>query len=403
MKIAYLTSEYPKVSHTFIRREILALEELGFDILRFSIRPSRQPLVDEQDIRELSHTTVVLQAGLLTLALHSLQAILRTPARFLRAGLYAARMALKGGVKAPHHAAYLVEACYLSHVLRAQQVEHVHVHFGANAAAAALLCHLLSDIPYSMTIHGPYDFDHASTLSLDVKVRHAAFVGVVSLYGRAQLMRWCGVEDWEKLHLIRCGLDQTFIQPTVQPLPAEPVLVNIARLHTNKGQLILLAAMSLLKHRGVDARLNIVGDGPVYPQLEQKIAELGLSEQVTLLGSLSGEGVREALLKATALVVPSLAENLPVVIMEAFAMGRPVVATQIAGIPELVKDGHNGLLIHPGSATELADAIQKMVSLPIDAREAMGKHGCDLVATHHNIATEAHKLARLMRDTRRDN
>jgi len=399
MKIAYLISEYPKISHAYIRREIRALEKLGFDIQRFSIRPSRHTLVDEADIRELAITTCILQAGFLSLVLHLIRSMILMPIGFLRASRYAAQLAVRAGPKAPHHIAYLVEACYLSRMLRLRGIDHIHVHFGSNSAAVALLCHHLSNISYSVTVHGPYDFDYAATLSLDLKAKYATFVGVVSYYGQAQMMRWCHMEDWEKLHLIRCGVDEAFSDSDLQPLPTQPVLLNIGRLHMNKGQLILLSATNLLRQRGIYAKMNIVGDGPLHAQLEKRIIELDLSEQVSLVGSLSEEEVREALVNATALISASLAENLPVVIVEAFAMGRPVVATHIAGIPELVKDANNGILVQPGSAAKLADGIEEMLSLPIEVRAAMGKRGRDLVVTQHNILLEADKLARLFRKT----
>jgi colanic acid/amylovoran biosynthesis glycosyltransferase len=225
------------------------------------------------------------------------------------------------------HVAYFFEACHLARLLKQHQITHVHAHFGTNPAAVALITKRLAGITYSFTVHGPEEFDRPLSLKLTRKIEAAEFVVAISSFGRSQLMRWCPHPQWSKLQVIRCGLDSSFWSTQVEPGVSElPTLLCVGRLCEQKGQLLLIDAVAQLKQQGMDVQLVLAGDGELRAEMEAKIAALGLSEVIEITGWLSGDQVKERLLQCRALVLPSFAEGLPVVIMEAFALQRPVVS-----------------------------------------------------------------------------
>lgn len=391
-RLAYLVNQYPSPSHTFIRREIQALESQGLPVLRFTIRRAAR-LVDAEDLAERERTHCVLEAGLAALLGAGLRDLCTRPGRFLRAAVTAWRLARQSPRGLLAHAAYLLEACLLRGWLSRQGVEHVHAHFGTNSAAVALLCARLGGPGYSMTVHGPDEFDRPAALSLGEKVRHARFAVAISTFGRSQLCRWSRTEDWSRIHVVRCGVDRGFLGAPPSDVPASPKLCWVGRLAAAKGLPVLLEAAGMLAARGIAFELAIVGEGPLRPELEARIAAAGLGTRVRLLGWQAGDATREQIDRSRALVMSSFAEGLPVVLMEAFARGRPVVATRIAGIPELVRDGESGWLVTAGSAEELAAVLERVLGTDPARLTAMGARGRALVEEMHDVRREAAKLA----------
>jgi len=395
MNIAYLTPVYPMPSSTFIRREIAALEAQGLVIRRFAMRRFEGRLVDEADLAESCRTVALVEAGALSLAKDLVFGVLASPRRWTASLFAAVRMGLRSELGVIRHLIYLAEACALRRHLVSCDARHLHAHFGSNAAEIALLCRLLGGPPYSITIHGPEDFDAPRSLSLRQKVHHAAFVVAVSHYTRSQLYRWCALEDWHKIHVIHCGLDQGFFPTAVVPIPERPRLVNVGRLSEQKGQLLLIEAAARLRDRGVEFELVIVGDGPMRGEIEQFIKQFSLENQVRITGYLSNQDVRKELRAARALVLPSFAEGLPVVVMESLAQGRPVISTYIAGIPELIEPGVNGWLVPAGAVEPLVVAMAEVLAASSAELERMGRAGAARVVECHNIGVEAKKLANL--------
>lgn len=260
-----------------------------------------------------------------------------------------------------------------------------------------MLCHLLGGPPYSFTVHGPTEFDRPLMLSLSEKIERATFVVAVSSFGKSQLCRWCSYHHWRKIHVVHCGVDAGFLQADTMPMSPVPTLVCVGRLVEQKGQLVLLEAASRLVESGKEFRLLLVGDGELRPQLEQLIDDLQLTAYVTITGWASNEEVRQFMLLSRALVLPSFAEGLPVVLMESLALQRPVISTYIAGIPELVEPGTSGWLIPSGSVTALAEAMAEALSLPRKELEIMGCAGAKRVAQQFNSRTEAKQLSSLFR------
>ena len=391
MRIAYLVNKYPAVSHSFIRREIAAIEEAGGFVVRFSIRPAPPGLPDAQDRAELDVTRVVLAKGIAPLALDMVRVATANPAGFVRAARLAGRSVLDDPKRGWKHLAYLAEACWLAR--RLDGAQHLHAHFGTNPAAVARLVHHLTGLPYSFTVHGPDEFDSPRALDLPGKIADAHSVVAISSYGRSQLMRWSDPRHWHKLAVVRCGVDQLF---TAEPPIADrsaPVLCAVARLSAQKGLPLLLDAAARVKARGRRFRLILVGDGEMRAEVETIIASRDLADTVSITGFVDAARVREILLTSRAMVLPSFAEGLPVVIMEALALRTPVIASAIAGTPELV-DATCGWLIPAGSVDALVDAMEHALAATPDALQAMGEVGRQRVLEQHDSVRNGAQLAR---------
>ncbi len=395
LKIAYLVNQYPKVSHSFIRREILGLEACGLEVVRFSIRSCSTELVDAADQAELKKTQVVLEAGVIVLLSGLLQAFLTRPVRLLSTIKLAIKLGWHSERGTLRHLVYLVEACLLLRWFREAEVSHVHAHFGTNSTTVALLCRVLGGPPYSFTVHGPEEFDKVTAIALPQKVERAAFVVAISNFGKSQLYRWCPVAQWSKVHIVHCGVDSAFFTSPPASIPSDPNLVCVGRLCAEKGQLLLLEAVGQLMQQGLAFKLVLVGDGPLRGELEATIARLGLHDYVEITGWADSAQVRQAILNARVLVLPSFAEGLPVVIMEALALGRPVISTYVAGIPELVEPGVCGWLVPPGSVEALMTAIQSAMEASPATLEQWGSAGAKRVAEQHHVAIEVGKLKTL--------
>jgi colanic acid/amylovoran biosynthesis glycosyltransferase len=397
MQVAYLLNQYPHPSCTFIRREIVALEQLGHTVWRLAIRRWPTPLVDPLDRDEQPKTRYVLDVGAVGLLLALLVTALTRPGAFIRALKMAYRLSRKADRGLPYHLAYLAEACVLRRWFAGSGAQHVHAHFGTNAAAVALLAHLLGGPGYSFTSHGSGESDQPHALHLSDKIAHARFVVAVSEHGKSQLYRWCPFEQWPKVHLVRCGVDAMFLKSA--PTPAQPRLICVGRLVEQKGHGILIAAAAQLARRGVEFELVVVGDGPMRGAIEGLISRHSLHDRVKLLGWQSNEAVRRELLASRALVLPSFAEGLPVVIMESMALGRPVISTYVAGIPELVVPDETGWLVPAGNSAALADAMRHALALDPEALGALGRACAARVAILHDVIANTAALAKLFEAT----
>ena len=395
LEIAYLVNQYPSVSHSFIRREIHALERIGVNVRRASIRGWDSQLADLQDEHERATTRFLLREGLARLLSPVLRTALTSPKRFAQTLLLALRSARASDKSLAHHLVYLAEACLLLKWLREWQVQHVHAHFGTNSAQVAMLAHSLGGPSFSFTAHGPEEFDKPEALMLGEKVRRAAFVVAISSFGRSQIFRWVNHGQWQKVHVVHCGIEDAFHAGESTPPPTSPRLVCIGRLCEQKGQLLLMEAAHLLKQRGIFFALDLAGDGEMRADVEAAIERYGLQREVHITGWISGSQVRDELLAARALVLPSFAEGLPVVIMEAMSLRRPVLSTFVAGIPELVQPGKSGWLFPAGDVHALADAMQECLQTSDDALARMGEAARKRVLARHDVDTEAAKLVAL--------
>ena len=265
---------------------------------------------------------------------------------------------------------------------------------GTNSAEVAMLVHELGCPTWSFTVHGPEEFDKPHFIGLPEKIRRANFVVAVSSYGRSQIYRLVSHDIWPKIHVVRCGLDKRFLEalPSRSERLNPPRFACVGRLCEQKGQLLLLQAASRLKSKGVNFELMLVGDGEMRGELENIISNENLGDRVRITGWLDNQRVREVILASTALVLPSFAEGLPIVIMEAMALERPVISTYIAGIPELVTNDENGWLVPAGDLERLVDAMETCANASDTVLDTFGHTSRQRVVQAHDIDTEAQKL-----------
>ncbi len=400
MRVAYFTNQYPAVSHTFIRREITALEALGVSVLRYALR-SGDNLVDPEDLAEKSKTRFVLLTGFGELFRCCLATLLSQPLATGRAIREAVEMGQRSDRSILRHLAYVLEAAVLAKWCRQDAVDHIHSHFGTNSAAIAMLATRLSGVPYSFTSHGPDEFEKAQWLSLDKKLEHATFAVAVSSYGRSQLMRWSAPKQWPKIAIVHCGIDKSYLETTPTRPPDTRRFVCVARLSAEKGQLLMIAAARRLRDAGIHCEVVLAGDGQMRPILEDAIRRAGLQNEITITGWATGQRVREEIATARAMVLPTFAENLPVVIMEAMALGRPVISTYVAGIPELLQPGITGWIVPAGDEIALAEAMREALETSVERLEVMGTAGRLRVIAHHDSRKEAAKLKSLFEGSAR--
>ena len=278
-------------------------------------------MVDDEDKFERERTRYLLRDGLAALVFATLRTILMRPVQFTRALALTWRMGRRADRPLPFHLAYLAEACRIVWWLKIAKVQHLHAHFGTNSAEVAMLVHVLGGPKWSFTVHGPEEFDKAPLIGLAEKIQRAAFVVAVSSYGRSQLYRCVEHQQWPKMHIVHCGLERAFMESDSSP-SCGPRLVCVGRLCEQKGQLLLLEAVKKLDEQGTQLELVLAGDGEMRREIEELIVKYKLEKVVRTTGWIGNKQVRDEILAARALILPSFAEGLPVVIMEAMALTK---------------------------------------------------------------------------------
>lgn len=388
--IAYLTGEYPKVSHTFIQREIEALRAAGWPVLTCTIRrAAAKDVVGAAQKDEEKRTFAVIDAakrpGVLIPAL----------IWALRTGRFGSTLKLALQTRPPGLKAalwqmfYLIEAAVLARHLAAQGVRHIHNHFADSSGSVTMLAAALAGVPFSMTMHGPALFYEPRWWRLDAKTARAAFVSCISHFCRSQAMYFSKPDDWDKLKIVHCGVDPARYGRA--DVPRGKRLIFVGRLAAVKGLPVLVEAFARVQARHSDAQLSIVGDGPERKPAEARVAGLGLSGAVTFHGYQSSDEVAGLLAHSDVMVLPSFAEGVPVVLMEAMASGLPVVASRVAGVQELVEDGVSGYTVPPGDIDSLVARLDALLSDP-DLCARMGAAGRVQVAAQFDQAAEARWL-----------
>lgn len=386
-RIAYVVSQYPALSHTFIRREIAALRRRGLSIHPFSIRPG-VPQADEQV------PTILAQPWHRLLRL-SAWASLRSPVSTIATWFLAQRhrpSGVRGWIFAQFH---FIEALVLAAMLRKTAVDRLHSHFANSGATVAMLAARYLAIPWSLTLHGISETDAPSGALLAGKIERAEFVACASWFMRAQGMRTVPAELWSKFHIVRCGVELR--EPVPSPTGASNSrlrFVTVGRISAEKGYPGLIKAFSALLSRGIDAELAIIGDGPLRKSLESELSKLELNDHVTIHGALPEEATLQEIWTADIFVLPSLMEGLPVVIMEAMALEKPVIAARVAGIPELVHDGSTGLLFRPGDWDDLGRCMNLLAAEP-ELRKRLTRTSRRAVEQEYDIDRCVEPLAKL--------
>lgn len=397
VKIAYLTGEYPRATDTFIQREVAQLRAQGFEVQTCSIRRTGvEHLVGPEQRAEAAGTFYVLAAA--ARPLRSLRAhwrALRHDFGGWWRGLRLAWRTSPGGVKATlYQLFYFAEAVVLADELRAQGVQHLHNHIAKASCTVAMLCREISGIPYSFTLHGPDIFFEPIRWRLDEKIARATFVACISDFCRSQGMVFSDPSHWHRMHIVHCGVQPGRYQPP-ETRPGTRALF-VGRLAAVKGIPVLFHAVQGLLPDIPGFHLTLVGDGPERKVLESMARKMGLAKNIHFLGYKSQNEVAQLLREHDLLVLPSFAEGVPVVLMEAMAAELPVVTTQIAGVPELVSDGVSGRLVPPGDADSLQAALAEVLGNP-DRAATMGRAGRARVVDQFDIEKEAAWLGTLLR------
>jgi colanic acid/amylovoran biosynthesis glycosyltransferase len=398
--IGYLTDHYPAVSHTFIQREVLALRRRGIDVRTFSIhRVGAEHVLSREDHAAFTTTTALLPVGRGALVWAHVGALARHP----RAYLGALRDALRTPAESPRgrlwQVFYFAEAVLLWRACRRAGIRHVHAHFTSPAADVAHHCARFArrarrgQASWSFSAHG-VDIDDADQAALAEKVRDADLVVCVSDAGRSRLMALVDEPEWSKLQVVHCGVDLEAFPPVGREASAGFSILSVGRLVAVKGYGVLVEAVASLVAADLDARLTLVGDGPQRGALEAFVSQRGLSDRVRFAGRVGQDEIGAYYRAADVFCLPSFAEGVPVVLMEAMASGLPVVSTRVNGIPELVEDGVSGLLVAPGRSDLLAAALRELAEDPAHRAE-LGQAGRARVAEAFEVDACAAQLAGL--------
>jgi colanic acid/amylovoran biosynthesis glycosyltransferase len=397
MRLAYLLSQYPTVTHTFLLREVRALRDSGLDFQVISVRGCDRPdhLLSPEEREERERTYVVLEEGLVSVMWTHLAILIKSPRRYLAGAVYSLRLAGLDLRKMFWNLMYFGEAVVVGARAQSLGVAHLHSHF---ASTVALLVARVFPLTFSATIHGPDEFIDANGYFLAQKVAQSLFLCAISNYSRSQLMRVSEPQDWDKLEVAPLGVNLNVFHP---PPPREQraffEILSVARLAPVKGHRIMVAAIGELIRQGRRSiRLRMVGDGPQRIDLEREIARQGLGEYIRLEGACGQERVLAFYEQSDAFVLSSFAEGVPVVLMEAMAMELPCIATWVNGIPELIRHGVDGWLIPPSEPAELAAAICELMDDPGLCRR-LGKSARQRVVEKYNLGRNVACLAEIFR------
>ncbi len=401
MRIAYLLSEYPTLGHTYLLREVRELREFGWDIQTISIRqPGPRPsALSAAEQAERDVTWYILGSGPLEFLRANIVTFATRPGRYFRGFVAACKIGRTHPHTVARGLAYFMEAVLAGYRLRQAGIEHVH---SVYTTTVALIMTKVFDIRLSMTIHGPSEFFDAEGFRIREKVAAAELVSAISYFCRSQIMLWSSPSDWHKIEVAPLGIDISGWQPATfreRPVPFE--LISVGRLADVKGYPLLLEAVALLVAEGRDVRLRLVGDGPDSRQLQELAGQMGIAGRVVFEGWKNQDDLRRLYAGSDLCVLSSFSEGVPVVLMEAMATGVPCVAPRITGIPELVRDGVEGLLVTPANPADLAAAIGSLMDKP-ELRRQMASRSRERIADRYELRKNVLQLSNLFNRMRQD-
>jgi glycosyltransferase involved in cell wall biosynthesis len=398
VRLAYFTNTYPRATDTFIRREVIGLRQRGFEVLTFSVRKTGSDHdVDEEVISEKKNTQYLLPCSPLKLIATHLKALISKPANYLKTlglAFSTSRPGIRGHVL---QLVYFLEAILLSRLVEENNVEHLHNHLGDNSGTVTLLAARFSNISYSISIHGPHIFFDGLHWALDKKTHYSKFISCIGHFCTSQMMLYTNKEDWHKFNIIRCGIDpqQFDFHP---PKGKARKLVYVGRLSAEKGVPVLFESLSKLKAKKYDFELSLLGDGEDRKLLEDLAKKHDLTEHVVFKGFVDQKTIVQTLKDGDIFVLPSFAEGIPVALMEAMAMGVPVIATYVGGVTELVIDNVTGKVVYPSDQSGLSDAIAYYIDNP-DACKVIAERAREKVINDFDIDKQVDKLAALLADS----
>jgi colanic acid/amylovoran biosynthesis glycosyltransferase len=395
ISLAYLTSTYPTLSMSFFLREVIELRAMGIRIDVASVnmpdRPSEQ-LTAEESI-EASNAYHLKKHGLKGAIFANGKTLLTNFGGYCR-GL---RMVFRlGGLDLKglfYHLMYFIEALMVGIWMKQKRLHHVHVHLGSQAATVGLYARTIFGVGFSITVHGPDEFYDAKGQHLTEKIAAADFICCISFFCRSQLMKFSPYADWHKLIVSRLGVNTAEFLPKAVQDTSEPFsILCVGRLVPAKGQHQLIDAVERLVGQGRRVRLHLVGAGPDDASLRQRVLQFADPQTVVFEGPVNHDRIRVLYDAADLFCIPSFAEGIPIVLMEAMASGIPCVTTQIAGIPELIRTGLDGLLVAPSDLDGLTDALATLMDDEA-LRDRISKSGRQRIVEHYDLCRNVKQLA----------
>jgi glycosyltransferase involved in cell wall biosynthesis len=394
-KLGYLISRYPSISHTFILREVVELRRLGLRVEVASINdPDRPPgeLTGEERL-EAEKTFYVKAAGIAGALRAHFAALLRNPVGYLRGAVFAMRLGGTDVRKTVMGCLYFAEAVMVGEWMRSLALRHLHVHFATPAATVGLIATKVYPYSFSITVHGPDEFYDAPGYLLPQKIAAADLLCAIGLFAQSQLMKLSDSSQWDKIEVTPLGVDAGLFQPRAADGAGGIFeVICVGRLVPAKGQHVLLAAIAQLRASGRILRLRLVGDGPDRDSLQLEAVRLRIEDWVIFEGAVNQDRIRDLYATADIFALASFAEGIPVVLMEAMAMEIPCVSTWITGIPELIRDSVDGLLVAPSDIGGLAAAIARLMD-DDELRLRLGAAGRRRVIDKYNLRQNVAHLA----------
>jgi colanic acid/amylovoran biosynthesis glycosyltransferase len=400
--VAYFLTHHPRTALTFISLEIREVERAGGRVTPIAINPPEDDDLRSPEARRACEMTSYLKRQRVsTLARAFIRAVRRHPVEMTKLAALAVTSSRLDLPLAARRLVHLVYACWSWERVKDQGIRHFHAHFGQTPATLAWFTARVGSFSgpepctWSFTIHGFQDFADERVTRLDLKVREASFVVCISDFTRAQLFRSTDPSTWDRFHVVRCGIDLDAFALRPERAPSRrPRILTVARLSTEKGHVVLLEALSQLRSGGIEVELRIIGDGPMAPTIRETVERLDLGASVELLGELQPDEVSAELRDADIFCLPSFSEGIPVSIMEAMAVGVPVVATYVGGVPELAVDDETALVVPAGSSPALAAALCRLVT-DDELRRRLTRAARGAVEEHHDASRNVLTLTRL--------
>lgn len=378
--VAYLCHEYPKLTETFVYREIDRLRALGMDILVFSMKKPTDVEKIEGGKEKVARAQYLPPDFSLRFFIAQVKQFVKSPLLYIFLLLrILSATERKSAIKLPVRLGFFLRGALLADLLQERKdIGLLHCPYTGDEIICAHTASRLSGIPLSFTVHAPFHLYKKSPL-LKWHARDAVFISAISEDARHRIIELAGKTVAEKIKIIHCGIDTAEIQPARETTGVNKI-VSVGSLGTLKGHDTLIQAVKVLADSGLQIECEIIGEGGQREDLERLIEGLELKDVVCLVGAKPQRYVLNAVEECTVFVLAAKVDDkgdrdgIPVALMEAMAREKPCVSTKVSGIPELVIDGETGILVEPDDPQELAKAIQKIIENPTLAQR-MGKAG----------------------------
>jgi glycosyltransferase involved in cell wall biosynthesis len=396
IKLLYLIGQYPAINHHYLLAEVRHLRSMDFDVSVASVSPPDRPVekLDPEERAEAAQTYYIKQTSGLQVASSNLSELFEHPLRFLRGLFFALKLAGGSARRSAYHLAYFAEAVLVGRYMRQRGIFHVHASF---SATVGLMVARTFPVTMSFGVYGYGELHNPAETKLAERVKGARFVRSISQHGLGQLMLSCDRSDWPKLIYVPLGIDANDFAPgSRRPATSRPHLLCVGRLAPEKGQAFLLESVAALLARGHAVLLRFVGDGPDRVFLERRAAELGISSSVEFAGWVDQARLMAIYAETDLFVLPSLAEGIPMVLMEAMAMQIACVAPCITGIPELIQDGVDGMLFRVADVPDIARKIAQLLESP-ELCVIMGRQARERVIREYDMAGNTRRFATVLR------